>query len=378
MTAEDRDALRGGLADGTIDAVATDHAPHAVEDKEQEFDHAPPGTIGLETALGVVMTELVETGVLSLTRAMEAMSTGPAMIRGNTVLKESSADDLLSGRPIMRSDPITGFLGEWSWSRQYGCNTPIASQNLLTFRSGAAGYYDLARLGGTGNFGGFRSSCTNNLIVAGGLLVAPDYTRTCVCSYQMQTSLALYPDAEAEMWTFTGANNEAADHVQRIGINLGAPGDRVDENGTLWLEYPSVGGKSPSVKIAAAGEKMEFFRRHASEVSGEMPWVSASGARNIKSLKVTLGTDGVEWHPFTVRLYFAQPGPAKAGENVFDVLINGIRVEKALDVVAAAGGADRSVMKEYLGVEAGSEMLIELKARKGGTVLCGVEILPER
>src|SRR5438105_387245 len=177
-------------------------------------------------------------------------ATGPAMIRGDTVLKESSADDLLTGRPIMRSDPITGFLGEWSWSRQYGCNTPIASQNLLTFRSGAAGYYDLARLGGTGNFGGFRSSCPNNLIVAGGLLVAPDYTRTCVCSYQMQTSLALYSDSEAEMWTFTGANTDAEQHVERIGINLGAPGDRVDEKGTLWLEYPSVGGKSPSVKVA--------------------------------------------------------------------------------------------------------------------------------
>jgi dihydroorotase len=53
-TAEDRDALRAGLADGTIDAVATDHAPHAVEEKESEFDLAPPGTIGLETALGVV------------------------------------------------------------------------------------------------------------------------------------------------------------------------------------------------------------------------------------------------------------------------------------------------------------------------------------
>jgi len=304
-------------------------------------------------------------------------ATGPAMIRGNTVLKESSADDLITGRPIMRSDPITGFLGEWTWSRQYGCNTPVASQNLLTFRSGAAGYYDLARLGGTGNFGGFRSSCTNNLIVAGGLLVAPDYTRTCVCSYQMQTSLALYSDPEVEEWTYTGANNDAAEHVQRIGINLGAPGDRVDENGTLWLEYPGVGGKSPSVKVAAGGEKMEFFRRHASVVSGPMAWVAASGAKNIKSLKVTLGTDGVESHPYTVRLYFAQPGPAKAGENVFDVSINGVRVEKGLDVVAMAGAADRSLIREYPGIEAGSEMLIELKARKGATVLCGVEILPE-
>jgi dihydroorotase len=81
-TGEDREALRAGLADGTIDAVATDHAPHAVEEKEQEFDHAPPGTIGLETALAVVLTELVEPGRIPLPRVIEAMSTSPARILG--------------------------------------------------------------------------------------------------------------------------------------------------------------------------------------------------------------------------------------------------------------------------------------------------------
>ncbi|MDP9343684.1 MAG: dihydroorotase [Actinomycetota bacterium] len=79
---DDRDGLRTGLAEGVIDAVATDHAPHAVEDKEQEFDQAPPGTIGLETALAVVLTELVHPGRLTLGRAVEAMSTSPARILG--------------------------------------------------------------------------------------------------------------------------------------------------------------------------------------------------------------------------------------------------------------------------------------------------------
>ena len=63
-SAEDRDALRAGVADGTIDAIATDHAPHAVEEKEAEFDQSPPGTIGLETALAAVLTELVEPGIV--------------------------------------------------------------------------------------------------------------------------------------------------------------------------------------------------------------------------------------------------------------------------------------------------------------------------
>ncbi|MEX2421503.1 MAG: dihydroorotase [Actinomycetota bacterium] len=79
---EDRAALRAGLADGTIDAIATDHAPHAVEEKEAEFDQAPFGTIGLETALAVVLTYLVEPGTLNMSRVIEAMSTAPARILG--------------------------------------------------------------------------------------------------------------------------------------------------------------------------------------------------------------------------------------------------------------------------------------------------------
>jgi dihydroorotase len=79
---EHRDALREGVADGTIDAVATDHAPHAAEDKEQEFDQSPPGTIGLETALAVILTDLVEPGRLPLTEAVRRLSTRPAEILG--------------------------------------------------------------------------------------------------------------------------------------------------------------------------------------------------------------------------------------------------------------------------------------------------------
>ncbi|MEP7033057.1 MAG: dihydroorotase [Actinomycetota bacterium] len=79
---EDREALRAAVVDGTIDAVATDHAPHAVEEKEAEFDRSPPGTIGLETALAAILTHLVEPGRISLSRAVEAMSVRPARILG--------------------------------------------------------------------------------------------------------------------------------------------------------------------------------------------------------------------------------------------------------------------------------------------------------
>ena len=109
-TAADREALRAGLADGTIDAIATDHAPHSVEDKECEFDQARPGTIGLETALAVVLTELVAPGELSLARALGAMSSVPADIAG----ADEHGGPIEIGRPanLMVFDPDATWIVE--------------------------------------------------------------------------------------------------------------------------------------------------------------------------------------------------------------------------------------------------------------------------
>jgi dihydroorotase len=92
---EDRDALRLALSEGTLDAVATDHAPHAPEEKEQEFDQAPPGTIGLETALAVILTELVDAGVIDLLTAIDRLSTRPGRILG----LEEHGGPVAAGRP---------------------------------------------------------------------------------------------------------------------------------------------------------------------------------------------------------------------------------------------------------------------------------------
>ena len=109
-TAEDRDALRAAVADGVIDVIATDHAPHAVEEKEAEFDRSPPGTIGLETALAAVLTHLVTPGILALPRALEAMSTIPARILGTT----DHGGPIEPGRPanLVVFDPAARWLVE--------------------------------------------------------------------------------------------------------------------------------------------------------------------------------------------------------------------------------------------------------------------------
>ena len=290
---------------------------------------------------------------------------GPAMIRGREIHMAGKACDLLTGQVKTREHPITGELMEWGWVRNYGCNTPMASANLLTFRSGAAGFFDLAGDGGTGNFGGFRSSCTNNLVVGGGIITVPDYTRTCTCGYQNQTSLALVPMPEAEMWTFFGTS-DLKGAVRRLGVNFGAPGDRKSDTGVLWVEHPSAGGKSPSAPLQLEGTP-EYFRRHSGFVTGPLPWVAASGVVGLKSLTLTLDKEAKAPTPYTVRLVFLEPEERK---RTFSVSLQGREVLKDFDVLREAGGPMRSVVKEFQ-VPAGKELKI---AFTGEAILSGLEV----
>src|SRR4029079_2819197 len=79
-TADDVAALQEGVRDGTIDLIATDHAPHHYDEKEREFADAPNGIIGLETALAVNITWLVASGIIDLSTLVEKMSCAPARV----------------------------------------------------------------------------------------------------------------------------------------------------------------------------------------------------------------------------------------------------------------------------------------------------------
>ncbi|MCL2390074.1 MAG: dihydroorotase [Endomicrobia bacterium] len=94
---KDVDAIKQGLVDGTIDCIATDHAPHTSEEKNKEFDLAPFGIIGFETILSLVLNELVDKKVLSLSQAVAKMTLNPAKIfnlEGRGSLKEGSIADI--------------------------------------------------------------------------------------------------------------------------------------------------------------------------------------------------------------------------------------------------------------------------------------------
>ena len=127
-TSEDVHALREALADGTIDAVATDHAPHALEDKETEWSAAAFGMTGLETALSVVAAAMVETGLLDWEGVADRMSVRPARIGRLT----GHGQPLVAGAPanVVLVDPAARWVVDPRQSASRSRNTPYAGREL--------------------------------------------------------------------------------------------------------------------------------------------------------------------------------------------------------------------------------------------------------
>ena len=327
-----------------------------------------------------------------------------------SAVAEAKVFDLLNGQYVTRKHSMTGETIPWTWVRFKGCNTAIASENLLTFRSASGAFVDLTKGQGTASIGGFKSGCTSNLIIANGVLNAPDYTRTCVCSYQNQASLALIHMPEVGYWTFDYyLKPSEPTPVKQVGINFGAPGNRYTENGTLWLEFPSIGGPSPDIPVRARYENPKWFRHHSSRVEGEFNWIAASGVTGLREVAVRMFiqpgrnpsiVDAFDKHiekiptwseeqikgafeqprPYTVRLFFAETEEDAIGRRLFNVSIQDQQVLETFDIVKEAGGINRLVVKEFKGINVKDDLRITLTPpaeSQAGPLLCGIEIIAE-
>lgn len=142
-TAEDVATLRQALLEGVIDCIATDHAPHAIEEKETTFDEAQFGIVGLETAFGVLWTELVHKSGFPILRLIEAMSTKPCQILGidGGTLKEGSRAD------VVVIDPNATWTVDASKFKSKGHNTPyngwtLKGKVVLTIFDGRIAFVD--------------------------------------------------------------------------------------------------------------------------------------------------------------------------------------------------------------------------------------------
>ncbi|MDB4757440.1 PQQ-binding-like beta-propeller repeat protein [Akkermansiaceae bacterium] len=277
-----------------------------------------------------------------------------------------------------RTNPMTLESEPRVFPKSYGCDGGVDYGLLYTMRSGTPAFYDKQLESGTINISGPRSGCTNSIIPANGLLNLPYFYEGCTCSYPLPMAVALVGmPPEFEQWASWGELplEKTRGKIQVIGINLGAPGDRVTEDGTMWLDQPEVGGPSPEIDFVTVPPlaELEKFYHHSlfHEGGKSWPWVAGSGVKGLHS--AILG--GLMPGSYDVRLVFCEPdGSEKL--PVFSVVVNGDQIIDELNVVEKAGGVRRGYVLEATSVRIGDEgnLRIDLGPKTGKTVLSGINL----
>ncbi|MFO1482486.1 MAG: PQQ-binding-like beta-propeller repeat protein [Verrucomicrobiaceae bacterium] len=269
----------------------------------------------------------------------------------------------------LRINPLTLEEEPRVFPKSYGCDGGFDYGGIFTFRSGTAAFYDKKVESGTVHISGPRSGCTNSIVPAGGILNVPYFYEGCTCSYPLPMGLALYSMPEDfEQWATWGAVPKAAIHgkIQRIGINLGAPGDRKTRDGTLWLDFPSVGGPSPEIDFVTESAKPEVFYHHSlwMKKGTGWPWVAASGAKGLRSAKLS----GLKNGRYTVKLVFASPDSAK---HRFDIAVQG---KTALTNYQPAEMTASTEVLQDIQITDGT-LNLALTPHEGETLLSGIEVI---
>ena len=174
--------------------------------------------------------------------------------------------------------------------------------------------------------------------------------------------------------------------LENVGFLFGAVGDRKDNSGIFWMEYPFgelAGGYSYQIPVGITVEgSATYYRHHSLTVSGAMPWVVAAGVEARSKITVTMVADGKDSagkvvpvvspaHAYDVTLYFAEPNEkAKAGDRVFSVTVNGI--DAGSFNVAKTVGPRTLLSKTIPNVMIDKTVEITSSASAGKTLLCGV------
>ena len=172
------------------------------------------------------------------------------------------------------------------------------------------------------------------------------------------------------------------ERVRRIGLNLNAPGDRVAPDGTLWLDFPSVGGQSPDLPIQLDPDLTRKVRRHPLNLQPNgHEWVAASGLAGPLKLKIPLSGESADILMYTVKLHFAEIENKNPGERVFNVRLQDREVLSGFDIAQAAGGADKLVVKTFANIPVIDALTVECLpvSPEDGTppLLSGIEIILE-
>jgi outer membrane protein assembly factor BamB len=294
------------------------------------------------------------------------------IIVGERVIAEPWAFDLRTGQQQMRPNLLTGQPVPWCMMRTgHHCGALAACPHLIAFRSGSTGYYDLDADVGVQHFAGQRPGCWINAVPANGLLVIPEASAGCVCLFSIESTIVMEPRAPRRPWAIAGCAGPNTP-VRHLAINLGAPGDRRDSQGNVWLAYPRPGPyKQTGLEVAIdlkptflpGGGYTSLDSENTAVPGGEIPWLFTSWARGLTKCSVPLLGKSDPPARYDVRLYFADLSDTPAAGRVFDVKLQGKTVIEGLDIAAAAGGQKKALVREIRSVDVSDNLLVELTPR---------------
>jgi len=318
-------------------------------------------------------------------------------IVGDT-LYTPQALDLKTGKPkLVSKDPLTGKPSQFQLSGQNFCGHLSAGNHILAYRSTALGFKSLTENSPCYWLHEKRTSCWIGMLPAGGILLAPEGSSTCVCSFSYKTSLALIPVDRHESWGICRTGPELGQGIgsawkgaekivgrpadfSEVRINLNAPGDHYDETtGGSYLAWPQVtrsGNGFVVLPVEGTDDAAGFrFNSDFTPITAtERPWIYASGLVGEIELKIM----GTEEKPYRAVLHFMEPEPVRQGDRVFDVLVNGQKVLSQLDIVRETGAPHRALAKEVENIRACTTVEIALKPVSGkAPLICGIEIIQE-
>jgi len=299
------------------------------------------------------------------------------LVVGHKIFIEPRVCDLRTGAILTREHPISGRSVPYEYLRPgHTCAVTSASASMLFYRSSSAAITDFKKDNGLTLFGGIRPGCWINMIPASGVLLFPEASAGCTCSFPLRGTVVLKhrPDRWPKGTVFI--THGPLTPVKHFAINLGAPSDMRDENGTVWFAYPNpdtnylqnhypdYGVKFDLNEIILPG--MGFFNRDYRKLGGrgwDRPWLVTSGAVGLTRLDISLIDDiwGETPGSYTVRLGFRAPEGERKGRRIFHIHIqDSLRLED-FDIAAETGADTSVIIKEFTGVRVENRLTIRLR-----------------
>jgi outer membrane protein assembly factor BamB len=287
----------------------------------------------------------------------------PAVI-GDEIFAEPWAFELHTGKAKTRPHPLTGEDSEWRFSRPgHHCGVITATPNMMFFRSGFIGYYDLYHDSGTRHFAGQRLGCWINAIPGNGLVMIPEASAGCVCQFSIASTVVMEPKTENKSWGIFSAVGPTTP-VKRIGINFGAPGDRKDSSGQEWFGYPRPSTRERlefvfdvKPKLASGGG---WYSRNLESVDiqgTDKPWLYSSGGRGLQRFEIPLLGKGDPKSTYTVKFHFSNLDEADAG--LLDVRLQGQAVDTGIESRTSSG---TPIVNEFTNIAVDANLVVELSA----------------